>query len=493
MFRKLYTAFILLLLVTGAGSCKKWLDLKPADGIVGNEFWQTKEQLAAAVNGIYASLIGNPPGVSDRTIGEYLFMWGELRADMVIPSAGASNNDIDIYNVNLLSTNNIFNWRAVYRTINYCNTVISLGPTVTKSDKTLTEEQLNNYLSEAYTIRALMYFYLVRSFGDVPLKLTATTSDDQLEQLAKSSQAQVLQQIVTDLTTAEPISVFSYGSKESDKGRVTKYTIYSILADVYLWMDKYNECIAACDKVVNSGKFGLITNRGFFYQIFYTGNSSESIFEFQYSKEALNPFYTMFYTNKRRYQASDAVMEAMYTIDYVNADSVDYRADGASVSSSNNSIAKFLWDASADASYTHWIVYRYADILLMEAEALNQLGRSQEALKIVYDIRRRGHALPATDRNPPPDNDDLVADFILEERARELAFEGKRWYDLLRNAKRDNYKRLDLLLNMVIAATPPERQQSALNKYKDHNSHYFPIYIYELSTDKNLEQNPFYK
>src|SRR4051812_3383490 len=114
MFRKLYIAFFLLLLVTGAGSCKKWLDLKPADGIVGNEFWKTKEQLAAAVNGIYASLIGNPSGVTDRTIGEYLFMWGEVRADMVIPSSGAVGADIDIYNVNLLSTNNIFNWRAVY-------------------------------------------------------------------------------------------------------------------------------------------------------------------------------------------------------------------------------------------------------------------------------------------------------------------------------------------------------------------------------------------
>jgi hypothetical protein len=79
MFRKLYIAALMLLLVSGAGSCKKWLDLKPADGIVGDEFWKTKEQLAAAVTGIYASLIGNPPGVGDRTIGEYARdIWGVL-------------------------------------------------------------------------------------------------------------------------------------------------------------------------------------------------------------------------------------------------------------------------------------------------------------------------------------------------------------------------------------------------------------------------------
>jgi len=154
--RKIYLAFVTLLLVTGATSCKKWLSLKPSDGIVGDAFWQTKEQLASAVNGIYASLIGNPPGISDRTMGEYLFMWGELRGDMVIPSTGASNYDIDIYNVNLQSTNTIVNWRGIYRTINYCNTVIKLAPGVLQKDKTLTQEQLGSYLSEAYTIRALM-------------------------------------------------------------------------------------------------------------------------------------------------------------------------------------------------------------------------------------------------------------------------------------------------------------------------------------------------
>jgi starch-binding outer membrane protein, SusD/RagB family len=493
MLRKLYIATFMILLVSGASSCKKWLDLKPADGIVGDEFWQTKEQLSSAVNGIYASLIGNPPGVSDKTIPEYLFMWGELRADMVIPSAGATNNDIDIYNVNLLTTNTNFNWRAIYRTINYCNTVIDLGPGVLKNDKTLSEDQLNYYLAEARTIRALMYFCLARTFGDVPLKIKATTSDDQIEQLAKSPQADVLNQIITDLKIAEPLAVSTYGDKVLDKGRVTKYTVYALLADVYLWMDKYNECIEACDRILNSGKIGLLTNRGFFDDIFDDNNSNESIFELQYSKEALNPFWSMFNTNKRRYQAADAVMETIYTIDYVNADSIDYRADGASVSAGSNNIAKFLWNTTQETSYNNWIIYRYADIILLKAEALNNAGRSAEAIPLIYEIRQRSHALPATDLNPDASNQDLITDFILAERAREFAFEGKRWFDLLRNAKRDNYRRLDILLNMVIESVPPERQQSALYKYKDYNSHYSPIYTYELETDKNLEQNPFYK
>ena len=130
---------------------------------------------------------------------------------------------------------------------------------------------------------------------------------------------------------------------------------------------------------------------------------------------------------------------------------------------------------------------------VLKAEALNNAGRSAEAIPLIYEIRQRGHALPATDLNPDPSNEDLITDFILAERAREFAFEGKRWFDLLRNAKRDNYRRIDILLNMVIESVPPERQQSALYKYKDYNSHYSPIYTYDLETDKNLEQNQFYK
>jgi hypothetical protein len=81
----------------------------------------------------------------------------------------------------------------------------------------------------------------------------------------------------------------------------------------------------------------------------------------------------------------------------------------------------------------------------------------------------------------------------LAERARELAYEGKRWYDLLRNAKRNNFARLDILNSAAVRVVPSAVQQSALNKLKDPNSLYFPIFQYEIQTDPNLIQNPFYK
>ncbi|MGB3007619.1 MAG: RagB/SusD family nutrient uptake outer membrane protein, partial [Chitinophagaceae bacterium] len=148
---------------------------------------------------------------------------------------------------------------------------------------------------------------------------------------------------------------------------------------------------------------------------------------------------------------------------------------------------------SFDQSYAHWFFYRYADILLMKAEALNESGDGQQALDLIYTIRRRANALTATDLTPAPTDKNLIQDFILQERSREFCFEGKRWYDVLRNARRNNYQRLNILLNMVALSVPSNQQQSAQIKMLDKNAHYFPIFLTELQTNKLLVQNPFYR
>lgn len=499
ILKSLLLKFTCILVALSIASCNKYLDLQPQDGIIRQNFWKTKEQLQAAVVGCYASLLGPPSGVSDRPLAEYLFLWGELRADMLSATTGTTNDELDIMNVNILSNNSITNWRSVYRTINYCNTVIDFAPQVLQNDQTLTQQQLDAYLAEAKTLRALMYFYLVRSFGDVPLKLKATSSDVELEQLPKNTSVEVLNQIVKDLTEAEPNAVLTYGNQAADKGRVTRYTVNALQADVYLWMEKYEDCVTACNKVINSGRFGLIAgNANWFNSLYVTGNSNESIFEFQFDRQKLNSFYGMFLTSRRRFMASTIVMDEMYTVDFTDDLNKDIRGDGAAVRSTDGAIWKYVAidnnsQRAQEESYAHWIVYRYADVLLMKAEALAQLDRGQEALDIVYRIRERAHALAQTDKAPDPSDIDAVADFILEERAREFAYEGKRWYDVLRNAKRNNYERLSILLDMVSVSVPADRQQSAIAKYRDKNSHYFPIFDYEIQTDKNLVQNPFYK
>ena len=499
MFRKTILKFLAVVLLLPVVSCKKWLDLQPQDGLTGAEYWKTKEQVQAAVTGIYASLTGSATG--SRNAAESFFLWGELRADMITSTLATTNEQVDVINVNILPTNSICNWRGIYETINYCNTVINFAPGVLAKDATFTQAALDKAIAEAKAIRALMYFYLVRTFDQVPLKLTATSSDKDIVSLPKSSQDTVLAQVLKDLKDAETYAVADYGDRASNKGRITKAAINTIQADVYLWQEKYTECVDACNKVIATNSFGLIdgTDANTWYRTLYVnGNSNESIFELQFDNQRLNTFYTLFNTSQKKFLASPIVMDEIYTVDFTDPLKFDIRADGAAVRATDQLIWKYIGlsnttSRAQEESYAHWIMYRFADVLLMKAEAQNQLGNGQEALNIISQIRTRARALIATAANPAPNDKIAIADYILKERAREFAFEGKRWYDILRNARRNNYQRLDLLLDMIAGTVPANRQQSAIAKFKDKNCHYLPIYTYELTTNKALVQNPFYK
>jgi hypothetical protein len=488
-FRKSIWVVIVMLTLT---SCESWLALEPQDAITRQEYWKTKEQVGAAVFGVYGSLLGTTD--NQRSIVESMFLWGEMRADMVIPNTNASGSEIEVVNGNILETNNIANWRSFYKTINYCNTIIKYAPDVLNADPTFKQSQLDAYLSEVLTIRGLLYFYLVRTFKEVPLKLEPTVSDDDEYDLPKSSEEEIINQILSDLERAESMAVLSHGSQAQNKGRITRYTVNALQADVYLWAEDYENCIAACNKVINSGQFGLVNRTEWFSSIFAIGNSNESIFELQFDAQKTNPFFDMFSTN-RRWLASPLVLEEVYTIDFANPENVDWRISSML---SDGRIWKYLGHndgrlRTASESYAHWIIYRYADILLMKAEALAQTDGGAEALEIIEQIRLRANALEATERGVEPGDVDGLTDYILEERARELAFEGKRWFDVLRNAKRNNYARLDILISIAVKSAPPDRQQSIINKLLDSNSHYLPILLSELQISQNLEQNPFYK
>jgi hypothetical protein len=495
---------LLLVLAVSGSSCKKWLDLKPQDGIVREEFWQTKEQVNAAVIGIYSSLLthtsasGNPNLHSTAPV-ESFFLWGEARTDMIAPGFATSVDELEFVNMNILPANRYTNWRMIYQTINYCNTVIELAPGVIERDNTFTREQLNSAVAEAKTIRALMYFYLARTFRDVPLKLNATISDEDIEPIAKSSSDVVLAQVVKDLKEAEPSLPLSYGNIDWDKGRVTRYAANAILADVYLWTEKYAECQTECDKIINSGRFGLIGGgQDIFNELYYEGNSTESIFELQFDVQKLNPFYNMHHPSTRRWTASPLLMDQVFGQDDPNTIVVeeDQRGGGVSLRVSDNTIWKYIGATattlrSADQSFAHWIFYRYADVLLMKAEAINQLDQPLEASRLVKQIRERAQAIDFITMDSTSKAG--MEEFILQERQREFAFEGKRWFDVLRNTKRNNYQNMRYLNEMTATSIPADRQQAAFNKIRDVNSHYLPIFLYEMQTNKLLVQNPFYK
>jgi starch-binding outer membrane protein, SusD/RagB family len=512
-----------VILTTGiTTSCNKYLDLKPQDGLIRQDYWKTKEQLDASVAGCYASLISGTIEVKGGTniypLAKYLFIWGELRGDMVQASydpavSGQSStgistlqrDELDMLHDDLVSTNTLSNWAALYKTINYCNTVIKFAPDVIKYDNTLTAPVLNAYLGEVRALRALMYFYLVRTFGDVPLKLEPTVSDTDLQPIAKSSQQEVYKQIVADLLFAAQNVVPTYGNQADDKGRITKYTAYTILADVYLWLEDYQGCISACDAVIQSNMYQLlpagIQPNDFLSNVYNNGNSVESIFEFQYNAQALNPFYNMFGPFREFVAADGIVAGNLYGIDLNDPNNKDIRGSGVSYLESNGEIHKYT-ATSTTTSYNHWMVYRYSDVLLMKAEALawvspGNVTNGNQAITLVHQIRTNRHALAAINSvsvtDPDPSSALDVSNYVFNERAREFAFEGKRWFDILRNAKRNNYANPNILLDIVAASALPSKQQTIINKYRDYRSHYLPIYSYELQTNKALVQNSFYQ
>lgn len=506
--KKIYISLLLTILLGSFTSCNKWLELKPQDGIVGTEFYRTKEQVQSAVIGCYSALLTPPPGNRNRPLVEDLFMYGELRGDMVQQGAFATIDDIDLISVNILETSSLTTWTSFYRIINYCNNIIDLAPAVRQSDPTFTQAALDGYVAEALGIRSFLYLTLAKTWGNVPLKLDATKSDADNFQIPASTQLQVFKQIENDLSEAETKARESYGSVAADKGRITKYTINALQAELYLWLEDYQKSVEASDKIINSGKFSLVPgNNTWFSTLFANGNSSEGIFELQFDIQQLNPFYTIFF-QRPRFIGAPRVMEEVYQIDFLDERNADIRGDRGSILSSDNTIYKYLGAdrdtrKTLEQSFTHWFVYRYADILLMKAEALNELGDGDGAIRIINGednndpkaIRVRARALESTKETFLNPNSEKrgITDYILKERAREFAFEGKRWFDVLRNAKRNNYERLDLILDMVTASAPANKQQSIISKYRDVNSHYLPINFTELRTNKALVQNPFYQ
>lgn len=493
MLKKIYLLLVSACVWLLPSSCSSWLDLKPQDGLIQAEFWKNKEQVASAVTGCYTSIIN--AGLPQRVV-----LLGELRADMMAPTPRAFVDEDYLVEYNILPSNSFAEWAPFYTVINTCNSVIEFAPTVPALDDTYKEATMKADVAQAKAIRAWMYFYLVRLYRDVPLKLNATNADEDFTPLAKSSGAEVLAQIEKDLLESEADIPVTYATNERTRSRITKGLVNTLQADVYLWMEQPQKAADATQKVIDSGVYQL---NGDFASVFL-GNSKEGIFELAHGFDVTAPYafntaplYSMFGNaagtngdNTRRFIASDFVASDILPDDPVFSDSLDKRSD-RTYNSTSSVILKYSKGAASDPF--NFIMYRYADVMLLRAEAMALLNRGAEAMLLVKQIRDRAGDPRITRTAIDATKTEDLLDYILEERAREFAFEGKRWFDLLRFAKRNDYKRLSILTDALSKSVPPERLQSALAKAKDPNSHYLPIYLREMNTNKLLVQNPFYK
>ena len=474
-----YLVFIVITLLLSG--CNEFLELVPPDGLVRDEYWKSKEDVEATLMGAY-----NQFTKLDGT----MFLYGELRADMIIEDVNISADHRDIMNANIFPDNTLCNWSSFYSVIRHCNAVLHNAPRVYEIDQTFSEYQLRGFEAEALYLRSLAYFYLVRAFQNVPLVIEDSSSDDVDYFLPASTSIEVLAQLKSDLLKARTGVREDYGSLSENKGRTTKAAINALLADIALWNFEYEECISYVDAVEADG-YEVIPGAQW-YSVFYPGNSLESIFEFQFDASLDQPnsvyYLTFFRSNFLASQTALEFLEPSQSREIIRGD--------ASIRISDLKIWKYAGAAGdgrtlragEDQTSGNWIVYRMSDLALMKAEALSQLERFDEALLIVNRIRSKRQMTPLA----PTYSATAFEDMILEERARELAFEGKRWFDLLRMGRRNNYQRKSKLIEIIIEKAPSTQKLLLATKLTNPWGWYLPIEANELERNYNLIQNPYY-
>lgn len=484
-----------LVLVT---SCSDWLQLEPESSLTRDEFWKTGEDVEAVTAGAYKELAGTVVTC---------FKWGELRADNLAAGTMISTDDKNVMDGNIYPENSLNDWSDFYKVINYANTIIKFSPLVEKRDQTFTENERKAYQAEALFLRSLSYFYLIRVFRDVPLVLEASISDNQDYYPTKSTEAEIITRLISDLDTAVKSLPTSYGKLVYDKGRATKAAVNALLADIYLTAERYQDCIDACNQVISSGQYALIDGEDWFTN-FYPGNSNESIFELQFDKNLnqTNLLYSITapMPGDGTYpDGNDEFRFSPYVVKKFQNYTGDRRAGNKTylpfnVSNNHYILWKYIGTSSSEITITprngnsesdaDWIVYRYADVLLMKAEACIQLGDLTTATALINQIKKRA----GIDQIAVPSSKSALEDVLMEERQKEFAGEGKRWFDLVRLGSRNTFSRKQDFINILVANKSQEAREVLRSKYSNPDSWYFPIAQSEMDQNSNLEQNPYY-
>ncbi len=215
---------LLTLLVVGS-ACNSWLDVQPENEQTGERYWNTKEEVEATVMAGYVRL--------KEALDKFVY-WGELRGDGLMLAPKERGGLRDIKQLNILPTNSVCSWSKLYAAINNANAVIQYGAGVLEKDPTFTTQLSDSYIAEAIFIRSLCYYYLVRTFRDVPLVLEPYADDSYAFQREKSSEDQVLARIIADLNQYVLKCKPGYGVEWQNKGRATQWSYYALMADIYL-------------------------------------------------------------------------------------------------------------------------------------------------------------------------------------------------------------------------------------------------------------------
>lgn len=519
---RIHIKIYLLLLVTvfSVSGCNEWLDLKPESEIILDEYWKTE----ADVDGVLAACYRR---MTEADVIYRMIVWGELRSDNLVVGSGISSARYDMKRIldgDITADNNYANWSSFYQVINYCNNLLYFSPQVVDNDLNFTQSDLDRVKSEALTLRALSYFYLVRAFHEVPFFTEPIIDDQDDYNIAKSTEDEILNQLEQDLLYARTVARETFGANAAyNKGRITKSAVNALLADIYLWRNKYQECSDACSQVMQDKKLSLINKTLMYQRIFYLGNSDESIFELQFDDDQIvndaarvlygtfgDRFGELSFPVSLAYNPATSILGSESPFSFKVGETTESADDVRALQSYTQSAGKFFIFKYAgiaapltleDAQYVYrtstpnWIIYRLSDVMLMKAEAEAQMfidsnpatdSHRQAALTMVNKSYFRSN--PDSLLRSNYTTSVSVNELVLRERQRELLFEGKRWFDLMRLARRENSTS-----GMNRFVEVKEQTSNGMLGAKVLDAMYMPVSQRELEANPKLEQNPYYK
>jgi hypothetical protein len=468
-----------LIVIIGFSSCKDWLTVAPENDLIKEKFWKKTEDVNSALAATYNAM---------RRASLKSLIMGEVRADLITFSGSTFSDYIRIGESNISPTNPVVNWGDYYQAINLANTLMYYNKEVFEIDKTFTKEMLDAVDAEALFIRSLAYFYLIRLWKDVPLVLEASISDTTNLYLGKSKETEVIKQITEDLLKAKDMA-YTTEFQGTDKfyGRANKYAIMALLADIYLWNEQYDKCIEYCDAIMGSGLYGLEGNETFFRN-FYPGNSEvESIFEFQYNDALDNQENPIYYDLITVWGGTQCAINSRNVNQILlKEDARNFGGRTATWKYQGKDALGLVGRTSTERD-ANWNIYRYSDIMLMKAEASIELGDFETANALIRETLLRAGM-------PYEENFELetMRKALLDEKGREFLLEGKRWFDLLRAAKRNKFANKQIIINMILSGADIKQQAILRTKVFDTLSYYLPIAEHELIYNQNLVQSPYY-
>lgn len=458
-----------LVVVLFLGGCTNQLDQIPLTNKELSIFLRTEIEVEEYVNATYAALQAN------GLYGLYLPAMGEIPSDNSFDEVPANDGAIygDLDEFKTIPTNGILddNWRMSYVAIQRCNVVLNRIEQVNFR----VAATKNARIGEMKFIRALLYFNLVRFYGEVPLVTQETSDPNVFFGQGRTAVSEVYTQIIKDLTESAAV----LPTTTTQAGRVIKTAAQALLGKVYLTQKEYVKAKTELGAVISSNVHLLLPNTADVFAL-TNENNREVIFAVQFgsginSNTEGSIMYQQFapsntVSGAKGHNLPTKELYAKYGAnDTRKANYVDITANGTPYNNKLKRPTTVITDGGSDV-----VILRYADVLLMQAEVENELGNTATAQTLLNQVRTRAK-LPNTTATTQAELRGAI-DF---ERRLELAGEGHRWLDLLRTGQaitvmNDWFK----VQNVPITVT---------NK-----NLLFPIPQKQIDTDPTIKQNAGY-